>query len=69
MKKKNEKDHSGPGFVTPPKYLEKVLPWGITIDWTAFFIKKRDVLLKSPSFLLNHKKTFSIEVSKGIFFL
>ena len=29
MKWKNEKDHSGPGFVTPPKYLKKVFPWGI----------------------------------------
>ena len=28
MKRKIEKDHSGPGFVTPPKYLKKVLPWG-----------------------------------------
>ena len=28
MKRKIEKDLSGPGFVTPPKYLKKVLPWG-----------------------------------------
>ena len=28
MKRKNEKDHSGSGFVTPPKYLKEVLPWG-----------------------------------------
>ena len=28
MKRKTEKDHSGPGFVTPHKYLKKVLPWG-----------------------------------------
>ena len=28
IKGKNEKDHSGPGFVTPPKYLKKVFPWG-----------------------------------------
>ena len=28
MKRKTEKDHSGPGYVTPPKYLKKVLPWG-----------------------------------------
>ena len=29
MKRKNEKDHSGSGFVTPPKYLKRVFPWGI----------------------------------------
>ena len=29
MKRKTEKDHSGPGFMTPPKYLKKVLLWGI----------------------------------------
>ena len=28
MKRKTEKDHSGLGFMTPPKYLKKVLPWG-----------------------------------------
>ena len=27
MKRKTEKDHSGPGFMTPPKYLKKVLLW------------------------------------------
>ena len=27
MKRKNEKDHSGPGFMISPKYLKKVLPW------------------------------------------
>ena len=27
MKRKTEKDHSGPGFMTPPKYLKKVLPY------------------------------------------
>ena len=28
MKRKNEKDHSGSGFVTPlPKYLKKILFW------------------------------------------
>ena len=29
MKRKAEKDHSGPGFMTPPKYLKEIFPWGI----------------------------------------
>ena len=28
MKRKNEKDHLGPGYVTSAKYLKEVFPWG-----------------------------------------
>ena len=31
-KRKTERDHSGQGFMTSPKYLKKVLPWGNKIE-------------------------------------
>ena len=49
MKRKNEEDHSGPGFVTPPKYLKKVLPWG-----TQYRRRLQDMFVSRCNILFFH---------------